>query len=65
MRREGESMGVVTPIRLIEFYAMNLNVSLTEKISQRLSAPATLDQVTKAMRNEQLHKAMHITVVFE
>jgi len=51
-RGESKGVRVVTPIRLIEFYAMNLNVSLTEKISQRLSAPTALDQVTKAMRNE-------------
>src|SRR4030095_8637132 len=50
--RQGETVGIVTPIRLIEFDAMNLNVSLTEKISQRLIAPTTLDKVVKAMTDE-------------
>ena len=51
-RGQGETVGVVTPVRLIKFNAMNLNVRFTQKISQRLIAPAMLDQVVKAMRDE-------------
>jgi hypothetical protein len=51
-RSERETVRIVTPIRLIEFDPVHLNVGLGKEVSQRLIAPIALDQVVKAMRDE-------------